>query len=223
MAALPPIEHHLRVARTARYITIGNAASARQVWIVCHGYRQLAGRFASYFAAIDDGSTYVVAPEALSRFYLYDGQGPHAPETDVGASWMTREDRSSEITDYVEYLDAVHDRIFEDVTRSEVVLRVLGFSQGVETVCRWVDRGRARPDHVILWGGFVPDDVAVSGTTFGKAKVTVVVGESDEIVTASRLQYIESRLQDRAHEVVRFDGGHHLNKNVLSQLATMPV
>ena len=218
-----PKQHHLRVERTARYFTIGETARARQVWFVCHGYRQLAGQFVRYFAPIDDGQIYIVAPEALSRFYLGDDPGPHGPEAVIGASWMTREDRLSEIEDYVAYLDALYDRIFHEVERSAVACRVLGFSQGVETVCRWIDRGRSRPDHVILWGGFVPRDIDLDKTPFGNAKLTIVLGEKDRLVTAERLDGLADRLQRHDHELIRFDGGHHLNKNVLSKLAREPV
>jgi predicted esterase len=195
MANSTSTEHHIRIEKTARYLTRGNTAGARQVWFVCHGYRQLASRFISYFSAIDDGSTYIVAPEALSRFYLGDDQGPHGPDADIGASWMTREDRLHEIADYVGYLDALHDRVFQEVRRSDVVFRVLGFSQGVDTVCRWIGQGRARPDHLILWGGLVPADVDLSVRPFDPARLTLVVGDHDLVIPPSRVVDLEERLQ----------------------------
>ena len=66
-----PREHHLPVTRTARFYTLGPPSGApKQLWIACHGYGQLAARFISHFAVIDDGSRVIAAPEALSRFYL---------------------------------------------------------------------------------------------------------------------------------------------------------
>ena len=48
-------ERHIRVARTARYYMLGSAGPhLREVWLACHGYRQLAGRFLSRFADLDD-------------------------------------------------------------------------------------------------------------------------------------------------------------------------
>ena len=47
-------EHHLSVARTARYYTLGEPG-ATEVWFVCHGYGQLAGRFLRRFEPIADG------------------------------------------------------------------------------------------------------------------------------------------------------------------------
>jgi len=97
-------EHHLPVSRTARYFTIGEPdASLTELWFVCHGYGQLAGRFVRHFESIDAPHRMIVAPEALSRFYVEVAGKTHA-DTHVGASWMTREDRLSDIEDYVEYL-----------------------------------------------------------------------------------------------------------------------
>src|SRR5687768_14729449 len=50
-------EHHVTVRRTARYYTLGPTESeVAQVWIVCHGFAQLAGRFMRHFAPLDDGT-----------------------------------------------------------------------------------------------------------------------------------------------------------------------
>ena len=95
-------QHHLTISRNVRYATLGEVGDElRQVWFVCHGYGQLAHRFLRSFSALDDGSRLVVAPEGLSRYYV-----DHA-ERKVGASWMTTEDRLTDIADYVAYLDGL--------------------------------------------------------------------------------------------------------------------
>ena len=104
-------ERHIRVARTARYYTLGSAGPhLREIWLVCHGIRQLARRFLPRFAGLDDGKRLIVAPEGLSRFYLH-GPESRDKKIPIGATWMTREDRENEITDYVEFLDAVLDEV----------------------------------------------------------------------------------------------------------------
>src|SRR5712692_3984827 len=118
-------EHRLAIARTARYYTLGALGPAtRQVWFVCHGYGQLAGRFLRHFAPLDDGSRVIVAPEGLSRFYLTE----RAAERRVGASWMTREDRLAEIDDYVHYLDAVQTAVAASGHPAPAAVHALGFS-----------------------------------------------------------------------------------------------
>src|SRR6266498_2722637 len=139
-------EHRLTVSRTARYFTLGRPD--REVWFVLHGYGQLAALFLRHFEPLDDGTRLIVAPEGLSRFYLTEDPA----ERRVGASWMTREDRLTEIEDYVQYLDAVHADVVGSVDRSLVKVRVLGFSQGAATACRWASTGASRVDRLIVWG-----------------------------------------------------------------------
>src|SRR5712691_10353388 len=99
--------HSIEVRRTARYFTLGPTHGfPRELWIVCHGYGQLANRFLSHFSPLDDGTRLVVAPEGLSRFYvdpLSERRTQSVPR--IGASWMTKEARQSEIDDYIAYLD----------------------------------------------------------------------------------------------------------------------
>jgi predicted esterase len=217
-------ERHIRVARTARYCTLGDAGSrTRQVWLVCHGYGQLASRFLARFAVLDDGSRFIVAPEALNRFYVRPDAGPHGPGAPVGATWMTREDRLREIDDYVGYLDAVCAEIFTAVARSAVEFFALGFSQGVATVCRWAARARLAPDRLILWAGALPDELAAAPGLFGDAHLSLVLGDGDPYAQDGADRRISQRFEAGAmpFEFVRFAGGHDLDPAVLRRLAGM--
>jgi predicted esterase len=218
-------ERHIRVSRTARYFTLGDASPAtRQVWLVAHGYAQLAARFLREFAVLDDGSRYVVAPEALNRFYVRPDPGPHGPGAPVGATWMTREDRLREIGDYVGYLDAVVGEVFSIIDRSAVEFLALGFSQGVATICRWAARALLAPDRLILWAGALPDELAASPDLFGEASLTLVLGDRDPWARAGADRRIAERFEASAmpFDLVRFAGGHQLDPGVLRRIAGMP-
>jgi predicted esterase len=217
-------ERHIRVARSARFAMLGSLdARLREVWIVCHGHAQLARRFVARFLPLERSDRLFVAPEALSRFYLEPPRlGPHSADVPVGASWMTYEDRDAEITDYVGYLDLVHDEIFSVADRSQVRLVVFGFSQGVATVVRWLTRGKAEPDRVILWAGMLPAEIdAAAAKRLSGSPVTVVLGTKDQFARPDVVAQQEARLRELgiAHDTVRFDGGHEINPEVLVQLA----
>ena len=219
-----PQEHHLRVTRTARYVTLGRPhAGLREVWMVCHGHGQLAARFIRHFAPLAGDARLIVAPEALSRFYLDPPSSGPAAERRVGATWMTREDRLSEVNDYVGYLDALHTHVFRQVDRGAVRLHVLGFSQGTATVCRWVCGGHASPDDVTLWAGAVPPDLdlAAEGGALRAARLRLVVGARDEFATADVVAREEERLRAAGipFRTTLFDGGHTLDAGVLRRLA----
>jgi predicted esterase len=211
-------QHHLTISRNVRYATLGEVGDGlRQVWFVCHGYGQLAHRFLRSFSALDDGSRLVVAPEGLSRYYV-----DHA-ERIVGASWMTAEDRLTDIADYVAYLDHLHDVVLVGVAKDSIRLYVLGFSQGTATASRWTALGKAHVDRLILWGGLVPPDLDldVLGGPLRAAQLTLVVGEEDETVPAAAIERAKSRLQEAEipYEQVSFPGGHRLDRDILAGLA----
>ncbi|WP_375435847.1 alpha/beta hydrolase [uncultured Hymenobacter sp.] len=214
-------EHHLPVTRSARYFQLGElTARTRQVWFVCHGYGQLAAYFIRHFAALStaDPTLVVVAPEGLSRFYL---QGPNHGQGRIGATWMTREDRLSEIEDYVGYLNHLADRVLAEVPRG-VPVTVLGFSQGAATVSRWLTRAHFRPARLVLWAGaFPPDmDFTIATQLMRKLPVTLVCGAEDEFIKPADLDQQRQFLRGLGvePEVVSFAGKHTLDANVLRQL-----
>lgn len=209
-------EHHISVRRTARYFTLGPAAAtAREVWIVLHGYGQLAARFLRAFAPLDDGARRIVAPEGLSRFYAETGSNDK-----IGACWMTREDRLAEIDDYVRYLDALYAEVMGGAVAP---VTVLGFSQGTATAARWLAQGNVRARRLILWGGEVPPDLdlAAARQRWEKTDVTLVVGSEDPYITPKVLSRDEQRLREHgiAFRVEGFEGGHEILPDVLGRIA----
>ena len=183
--------------------------------------------YASSFEAIDDGSRLIVAPEGLSRFYI-EQPGRHRPDSLVGATWMTSHDREREIEDYVGYLDAVADLVFETVERRAVGLTVLGFSQGLHTAIRWSVLGRWSPDRLILWGEYLPQDLNLERTrrALEGVALALVSGDADP----SRQPEFERRQEKQlaslglSHTTHSHSGGHEIDVQLLQELAwTLPM
>lgn len=206
------VERHIRVQRTARYHTIGDAPSARSIWLVLHGYGQLARFFLNAFAEHAD-EHFVVAPEGLSRFYV------DSDHQRVGATWMTREDRQHEIADHTAYLDQLASLLLSEAPKAP--LCVLGFSQGVATAARWLAQGKTRPAQCVLWGGTLPPDIPqeVLQRTFQAMRLDLVHGSRDEVVTETIFRGNEERLTRAGLQVHThtFPGGHHLDPVILSR------
>jgi len=209
--------HTVRVPRTARIVTRGTPATAAAWWVVLHGYGQRADDFARQCDPLVGAGRAIVAPEALSRFYV-DGLESHEK---VGASWMTQADREAEIADYVGYLDRAVARLRPDDAVPSI--RVLGFSQGAATASRWALLGDTTVERLVLWGGAPGHDLDLGTHTDRLAAMglTLVAGTDDPYLTPERRAAVRRRLA--AHDVPvtvhTFDGGHRLDDALLARLA----
>ncbi|OIN61248.1 phospholipase [Arsenicibacter rosenii] len=215
-------EHHLTVTRTARFHTLGGDGSGERpdsvtnIWFVLHGYGQLARYFIRKFDVIADEHTLVVAPEALSRFYL------DTEFNRMGASWLTREDRDQEVADYVAYLDTLYTRIMQDRDPASVKITLLGFSQGGATACRWVTHGKVSCDRLILWAGYFANGLTdvLPASTAAQLPVTYVYGRQDEYIEQmpDPDAYIMRIKQDMPHvQIDAFEGKHVIDRDVLKR------
>jgi predicted esterase len=210
------MEHHISFSFSGRYFTIGDKATALQVWFVLHGYGQLAEFFIRKFRVLEQRRIYVVAPEGLSRFYLEDiNQRVQSRNNRVGATWMTREDRLTDIRNYIAFLNGIYSKEVNDATK----VTVLGFSQGAATASRWVTEGSIEFDRLILWGGILPPDLDLSqGTNILRNKETIFVkGSEDPFMNDSRfaeMNQLSSKLQI-APRIVNYSGGHDIDEGTL--------
>jgi predicted esterase len=206
-------QHHLSVARTATYYTLGELSeNTRHVWFVLHGYGQLAQHFIKKFECLPNDHTAVIAPEALSRFYL------ESSFEKVGASWMTREDRELEIDDYVAYLDQLYQRVSQEAASPELQITLLGFSQGTATACRWLNRGMVPCHRLILWAGHFTNGLSdLISPDCVPAATYFVYGAQDQYLTRiDTSTYLDQLTQEVPHlQVIPYQGGHAINDHVL--------
>lgn len=169
----------IEVPRTARFWTLEPAVvPLKGALYVLHGYGQLAEYFIRKFQPAADAGWQVVAPEGPHRFYLQGFSGR------VGASWMTKEDRITDITDYVRYLDLLRKERMESEERLPQVL--LGFSQGVATAFRWLALGEGGPGSwqgIIAHSGIIPPDLPDQADLLKQAPpLQLIAGSQDAYI-----------------------------------------
>lgn len=210
--------------RSARFYVLGgrdDGMPPAELWMVLHGYGQLAGRFIRHFHVLAGPERVVVAPEALNRFYVEGpgGMRSHA-EARVGATWMTREDRDREIEDQHAYLDSVLAAACP--ARPPRRLVVLGFSQGVATAVRWIVRSGRMIDRVIAWAGSLPAELDSAGAAAIAGRLTMVAGRADELLTPDRVAAERARVQALGIDapLVWYDGGHTMDGATLLRVAS---
>lgn len=204
----------------ARYFTAGKLdTKTRQVWIIFHGYGQLAQYFSKKFEPLAAENIYIIAPEGLSRFYLSELTEQGRFDNKVGATWMTRENRQMDIDNYIRYLDAVYENELSSFPNVSVTL--FGFSQGCATVCRWAVEGKAKFDRLILWAGLFPPDMNFDKghAVLADKKTIMVVGDKDHFLTTERIAEFDElagKLQIKPDKI-SFPGKHEIITDVLRQ------
>jgi predicted esterase len=203
---------HVQVQRTARvYQLLPVQGPPKQIWLVLHGYGQLAEGFLASFELPVFSEDVVVAPEALSRFYTRGGSGP------VGATWMTKEDRTADIADYLLYLRNLCHLL--QATYPETPIYLLGFSQGAATAGRLAAALPGVFTRLFLWAGVFPPDLSMDD--FSHWPPTLLIrGDEDPILSEEQVRSDLQVLKEKGLPVSRlsFSGGHALEEKVLTQL-----
>jgi predicted esterase len=206
---------------SARYYVLGDLTKARQIWFVLHGYGQLASYFIRNFQSLHEHHVAVVAPEGLSRFYLEDTVSRMKSGNDrVGACWMTKEQRLTDIANYLTYLNTLYAKLLP--LHGKIPTTVLGFSQGAATASRWVLDGNITFERLILWAGILPPDIDFSkGKETLKGKETILVyGNNDPFIQDQRfaeMNLLAEKLSINPTKI-NFDGGHEIHTPTLLKL-----
>ncbi|MEY4540880.1 MAG: hypothetical protein RLZZ306_2637 [Bacteroidota bacterium] len=210
-------KHQLTIQKTANYVTIGEInEQTENVWFVIHGYGQLAEYFIKKFKVLDDGKTVIIAPEALSKFYLKEFSGR------IGATWMTKYERDSEIMDYVNYLNLLYDTVLKGIDVNKLKINILGFSQGTATVARWCMNETIKYDRLILWAGYFGNGIqdVIDPLKVADKEVILCYGKEDEFLVRLDIQEYENDIKKAIPHVQihTFEGGHTIDEELLFKI-----
>lgn len=208
--------HKLHVQRTAHYFTLGTVGDhIKNVWIVCHGYGQLAKTFIHNFSDLDDGKTLVIAPTGLNYFYWEQFTGNPV------ATWMTKENRLDEIADYCNYLQQLYDLYIPQLP-DNVTINLLGFSQGSQTISRYIANQQPHFHRLILWAGMLPDDLDFTGLRdyFADKDLHFIYGTEDQFIKEKYVKMQLDLIQKNQMEVAvhSFAGKHKVERSALLDL-----
>ena len=215
-SGIEPQEHKIKVTRTAHYYSLGNPQNASHLIFACHGYGQLASRFIKPFQSLSLSDCHIIAPEGLSKFYWegYDGK--------VSASWMTKEHRLDEIADYSAYLSQLYSRCCEEVS-GDAKRILFGFSQGCATILRWCAEKKPPFDEMILWAGWIPEDLDYPDLSdYFKKQGTIHYyrGGNDPFLDPDRVKALQALLKSTQWDYKEhlFEGGHEIRPELLQEL-----
>jgi len=207
------MKNTIQINKTAKYVTYGNPESAKTIIFALHGYGQLVEFFIRKFQGLNQKDYFIVAPEGLHRFYLKGSSGR------VGASWMTKEERETDIQDYISYLNQLWITISD---KNQFEKRVLfGFSQGGATASRWHSFGNFNAHQFILWAAIFPPDMNIKAIpNFEKSNNYFVFGTEDEYYSESIIdkQFTTIKKGESAFKMIKFNGNHNIDQETLLNL-----
>lgn len=207
-------QHHFETKKTARVYHLKPEGEPKAICFVIHGYRQLPEYFIRKFGALADAGVEVIAPEGLSRFYIegYSGR--------VGASWMTKEDRETDIADYLYYLNSLLEKVRQE--HPNLPFHLLGFSQGGATASRWFASNAFDWKSFTLYASVFPNDFDFENQTerFSSIPCFMLFGDNDQFADEATIKTKIEWLQSKGvyPQLIRYEGGHDIYPNTLKTL-----
>ncbi|MCI4671453.1 MAG: phospholipase [Bacteroidia bacterium] len=210
---------NLKTTRTGRVAQLGDLSKdTKELWLVFHGYRMLATNFLRKFHVLSKDDNCILAPEGLSRFYV-DGVSGR-----VGASWMTKEERLSEIADQEAWLDRIWEWIQANIDPQNCKIHMLAFSQGVATLWRWLDKKNIVPETITLYAGKIPDETSPEfEERLPKSKKFFLYGNEDQFINEQTAAYLKQLMLARMPdlEIIQFEGKHDVYPDPLRKLKSL--
>ncbi len=203
-------KHSIVIQKTATYYTLGNVKTAKTIWFVLHGYGYLAEFFIKKFEPIANTENCIIAPEALSKFYLHGFSGR------IGASWMTKHLRTEEIVDYTNFLEQLYENTINENKNKDLKINIVGFSQGGATACRWFASKKFNCTNFILWANFFPEDLDFEVLP-KETNLYLIYGTKDEFLNPEHINSVTKNLEKTtlSFKIITFDGTHDIPKKVL--------
>lgn len=203
------MEHQFQHTKTFRYQEISRVSSVEKVLYVLHGYGQLVEYFIRKFRATPE-DLLIVAPEGMHRFYINGTSGR------VGASWMTKEARNSDITDTISYLEQVDQEISSRYAIKKRFL--LGFSQGGATAARWEQLGTVKFDGLLLWACVFPPDLDRQNLNRSNTNHFFAIGNNDEFYSEPAQQQLMKYYREIGYQIVSYEGTHDIVNETLTEI-----
>ena len=207
-------KHQFIVEKTSRYFTLGTLDEhTKVIWFVLHGYAQTADTFLKSLKDLQTENVFIVAPEGLSRFYWKDFIGNPV------ASWMTKTDRETDIEDNIKYLNSLFNNIANSTKLHQISIKVLGFSQGVATLSRWVFEDSFPIDEMYFYAGELAKELKFSeSANYRNASLYYLYGNQDFFIKDNFVLKLQEDFENQKLNLTTFtfNGKHQIHKDALN-------
>lgn len=216
-----PQEKAVRYTAANTYSTLNTfSETTHNIWLVFHGLGYLSRYFIRYFNGLDPEKNYIISPQAPSKYYQ------DKTFTRVGASWLTKENTLFETQNLVRYINQVaeNESLFSIKNKQ---LLLLGYSQGVSVMLRWLAQSQVAVSRVIIHSGGIPRELTPEDFAHvnPQTPVNLLYGTEDPYLHSDRVelekQLATSLFGDRL-TINPFPGGHEVNQELIDQWSKTP-
>lgn len=213
---MPVKENTISYQTTNTYSTLNTIkADTENIWIACHGIGYLSKYFIRYFKSLSAEKNYIICPQAPSKYY----QGNSFRY--VGASWLTKENTLQETENVLNYLDALYENEKSAFQQKRLIL--MGYSQGVSVIMRWMSQRNVSCDDLIIHSGSIPKELTPADfAKHQKTKVHLIYGNQDEYIYDEKLKSqldLAKALFASQLKIYEFEGKHEVHTKLLKQIA----
>ncbi|WP_200975758.1 alpha/beta hydrolase [Echinicola sp. 20G] len=208
--------HQVKYQTTGSYVTSQPITGLeKELWIVLHGYGQLANFFLNKFSSHFNSDRLFIAPEATNYSYLKKFSGR------VGANWMTKHQRELAIANNHHFLNAILNQSLSYFSTLPSI-NILGFSQGSATATRWAAQLEVQVNTLVLWGGGFAHDIDLNhlDQSLKNTRTFMVLGDQDPFLTEEKMKEQEEILQKIPiqKEKISYQGGHDIYPETLKEI-----
>ena len=205
--------HFIEALQKQRIDSLGELnESTTNIWFALHGYGQLVEYFKRHFVPLVQNGRAIILPQGAHKFYLNGTEGR------VGASWMTKEDRLTDIDNQRLFLNEAISWAAAKAPNAR--FHMVGFSQGVATGMRFLGYSCVSFHSLLAWAGSWPPDLdeksrmVLAQTTmsswFGTTDPFIGKTKREERITLYKNEF------DLRPEVNTYDGGHTFRSDILA-------
>ncbi|HJN53855.1 MAG TPA: esterase [Flavobacteriaceae bacterium] len=207
-------EKEIKYTLSNTYSTLNLLTSkTKNVWFVCHGIGHLSRYFIRHFNELDSDENYIIAPQAQSKFYI-------APKMKhIGACWLTKENTKKETNNVINYFNEI---FANENIPSSCNLILLGFSQGVSVITRFIAKSGIKFNKLIVYAGKIPTELSKNDFKHidNKSKVYLVYCANDLYIDEKTVNLEKKKAKNLFNNIstINFDIAHEINASIVNQL-----
>ncbi len=137
----------------------------------------------------------------------------------IGACWLTKENTKKETNNVINYFNEI---FANENIPSSCNLILLGFSQGVSVITRFIAKSGIKFNKLIVYAGKIPTELSKNDFKHidNKSKVYLVYCANDLYIDEKTVNLEKKKAKNLFNNIstINFDIAHEINASIVNQL-----